>query len=79
MPDQQNEQVDDSIVEELNFNKPNFEFIPKGSHEYTQRGPYLLCKSCELEHAIFIGMDKIMVGIQEDGQPILQDRSKEGR
>lgn len=60
--------------EELDFNKPNFEFIPKGSHEFRQYGPYLICKSCELEHATWVGMDKIMTGILEDGSPILKDR-----
>ncbi len=69
-----NEKEEEPIIEELDFNKPDFLFIPKGSHEYTQRGPYLVCKSCELEHATYIGMERIMVGVSEDGQPILEVR-----
>lgn len=59
-------------VEELDFTNPTYSFIPKGSHEWRQRGPYLVCKSCELEHAVWIGIDKQMVGVSEDGQPILK-------
>jgi len=58
----------------LDFNKPNFTFIPKGSHEWRQQGFYLICKSCELEHAVWIGNTKLMVGISEGGQPILKER-----
>lgn len=64
-------------VEELDFTNPTYSFIPKGSHEWRQRGPYLVCKSCELEHAVWIGIDKQMVGVSEDGQPILKSLSVE--
>jgi len=60
--------------EVLDFNKPSFTFIPKGSHRWRQQGPYLVCKSCELQHAIYIGPDKIMVGINKKGEPILKSR-----
>lgn len=66
-----NEKTNDEV---LDFSKPDFEFIAKGSHEWRQRGPYLECKSCDLEHATWIGMEKIMVGTKEDGQPILKSR-----
>lgn len=69
--EQQNEEP---IVEELDFTKPDFQFIPKGSHQWRQQGPYLVCRSCELEHATYIGMEYIMKGITEDGQPILERR-----
>ncbi len=62
----------------LDFNKPDFSFIPKGNHEYSQRGYYLICKSCDLEHAVWVGADKIMVGITEEGKPILKDRKELG-
>lgn len=68
------EKVDSTITEILDFTKPSFEFIPKGNHDYRQQGPYLVCKSCDLEHATYIGMEQIMVGISEDGQPILKKR-----
>lgn len=60
--------------ENLDFNNPSFSFIPKGRHSYRQEGPFLVCRTCELKHSIFIGMEKIMVGEQEDGTPILQKR-----
>ena len=69
MEEKQNEEQ-----EILDFNKPNFEFIPKGSHEWRQQGYYIICKSCELEHAVWIGNNKILVGIKEGGQPILEER-----
>lgn len=69
------EKVDENIVETMDFNKPNFEFIPKGVHEWRQQGYYLLCKSCELEHAVWIGADHIMVGVEDNGQPILRSRT----
>jgi hypothetical protein len=68
------EKENEEISETLDFNKPTYEFIPKGSHEWTQRGPYLVCKSCELEHATWIGMELIMIGLSEGGQPILKRR-----
>jgi len=60
--------------EVLNFEKPDFEFIPKGNHEFRQQGFYLICNSCELQHAVWIGPKKIMVGLDKDGRPILKDR-----
>jgi hypothetical protein len=61
----------------LDFNNPTFKFIPSGNHEWKQRGYYLICLSCELEHAIFIGPDKILVGIDDKG-PILKLRKDLG-
>jgi len=62
------------LEESLDFNKPSFTFIPKGNHKWRQQGPYLVCKSCELQHAVYIGPDKMMVGIDKEGKPILKDR-----
>ena len=62
--------------EQLNFNKPDFSYIPPARHQWQQRGPYLVCKSCSLEHAVYIGMEKIMVGETEEGKPILKKRSE---
>jgi hypothetical protein len=58
----------------LNFDKPDFKFIPKANCQFSQQGPYLICYSCELQHAVWVGMKKIMVGIDDKGQPILKDR-----
>lgn len=68
----------DAAEERVDFTKPDFSFVPKGNHDYKQRGYYLVCKSCELEHGIYIGADKIMVGIAEDGKPLLKTRRELG-
>ena len=69
----EDEPKDDSKTETLDFNQPSYRFIPQGNHEWRQQGPYLVCKSCELSHAVWIGMEKIMVGQNEKG-PILKKR-----
>lgn len=51
-----------------------FKYLPKGRHTWRQQGFYLVCKSCDLSHAIFIGPNQIMVGEKEDGQPILKKK-----
>ena len=56
------------------FDNPEFTFIPKGIHNWRQEGPYVVCRSCEIHHAVFIGMEKMMVGIDENGNPILKSR-----
>lgn len=68
------QEIDPPITETLNFNKPDFTFTPKEVHSWRQQGPYLVCKSCEIEHSAFIGINKIMVGLNEEGQPILKNR-----
>lgn len=72
--EQSNNHKDRLIEEELNFNKPDFVFIPKGSHQWNQKGYYLICTTCEIEHGTWIGQDKMMIGVKKDGQPILKDR-----
>ncbi|MBU2346620.1 MAG: hypothetical protein KJ888_20715 [Gammaproteobacteria bacterium] len=69
--EKQNEEQETEI---LDFTKPDYSFIPKGVHEWKQQGYYLVCKSCELEHAVWIGSEKIMIGIEERGKPILKRR-----
>jgi hypothetical protein len=64
--------------DELNFDKPQFTFVPKGNHVYRQEGPYIVCYSCELTHALFIGIENIMVGIDKTGAPIIKKRSETG-
>lgn len=53
-----------------------YEFVPQGLCSFRQRGTYLVCVSCEIQHAVYIGMDKIMVGEDEEGKPIIQLRSQ---
>jgi len=67
-------QMQENEGEILDFNKPSYKFIPPGYHEWVQRGYYLVCKSCELEHGTFIGPHKLLTGIDEKGKPILRNR-----
>ena len=71
---QSNEEENEIENEVIEF-KNDFTFIP-GRHLYRQAGPYLICKECTLHHAIYIGMEKMMVGEDEDGKPILKERSE---
>jgi len=76
-----NEVPKEDIIEEsegLDFNNPTFTFTPSGRHTYRQEGFYLVCKSCELHHAVFIGPSVVMVGETEEGQPILKKRNEIG-
>jgi len=72
-----NQQEEAPKIEEerfvLDFDNPDYKFTP-GRHVWRQHGPYLVCNNCELRHAVFIGMDKLMVGEEEDGTPILKTR-----
>lgn len=65
---------DDSATELFDFTKPDFVFQPKEHHDWRQQGFFLVCKSCEITHATYIGGDKLMVGINDQGQPILKSR-----
>lgn len=79
MPEKKSNQNQDEIQSEvLDFNKPDFKFIPKANHEWVQRGYYLVCLGCDLEHGVFIGPNKLMIGRKEDGTPILKNRKDLG-
>jgi len=78
---QTNEEVKEEIkpiIEEANFDKPDYIFIPKGNHVWRQEGYYLVCSSCDLIHATFIGPNKVMVGMDEKNNPILKTRKELG-
>lgn len=60
--------------ETLDFNNPSFIFKPNENHAWRQQGPYLVCKSCEIEHGSYVGMEKILIGLNKKGQPILKKR-----
>ncbi len=62
-------------TEVLDFTKPDYIFLPPGHHTFRQQGYYLVCKSCEISHAVWIGADKIMVGENKKGQPIIKKRT----
>lgn len=65
--------------EVLDFTKPDYEFVPKGYHEWRQQGPYLTCFSCELKHSVYIGTDRILTGFDAGGRPILKIRRLSSR
>jgi len=67
----------EELNETVNFSKPAYTFTP-GNHIYRQQGYYLVCKSCDLQHAVWIGASKIMVGVDEKGIPILKTRKSLG-
>ena len=73
---QEEEKKNEAYKEELNFDKPDYSFVPSGVHHYKQQGPYLVCQTCELKHAVYIGMEKIMVGEDKKGQPILKSKKE---
>jgi hypothetical protein len=58
------------------FSNPEFVFTPKGIHQWKAEGIYLVCRSCEIEHAMYIGPNKMFVGLDDDGKPILIDRDE---
>lgn len=66
----------DEEVPEVPFEvmRKDFEFIPHALCQFRQRGFYLVCCSCELQHAVYIGPNKLMIGEKEDGSPILKNR-----
>lgn len=67
----------DSQSDELHIETNKDELQPlvnpsfKG-HRWVQKGPYLVCKSCPLEHATYIGMDKQLIGFDEEGLPLFK-------
>jgi len=38
-------------------------------HDWKQRGNMIVCASCPLRHASYIGMKWLLVGIDENGMP----------
>jgi hypothetical protein len=42
-------------------------------HEWRQQGYHLVCHSCELSHAVYIGKKKLLIGINEKG-PVFEKR-----
>lgn len=56
------------------FNTEDMRTFSPGRHTWRQQGPYLVCRACELHHAIYIGMDKIMIGEDAEGRPEVRDK-----
>lgn len=71
----QKENEEEQVIPEDEVLQLEYEFKPSALCKYIQRGPYLVCTSCELQHAVHIGIDKIMTGEDEHGKPILVKRT----
>ncbi len=41
-------------------------------HKWIQQGPYLICQSCELKHAVYIGVEKHLLGYDKEGKPVIK-------
>lgn len=65
---------ENQLISEGEQLQPDYTFTPKEVHDWRQQGPYLVCKGCEIEHAQYVGMNKVLVGVREDGTPILNNR-----
>jgi hypothetical protein len=48
--------------------------VKENKHEWRQRGVYLVCISCEQEHGVHIGTKKMLVGVDDNGSPILDNK-----
>lgn len=73
MPETLENQQEEPESEVIDLNRPDFSFVP-GRHIYRQEGPYIVCRACELHHATYIGIDRLMVGEDENGKPILKSK-----
>lgn len=72
-----NEELDiqnEPISEVVDFNNPSFVFTPKETHQWRQKGFFLECRSCDINHGVYVGPDKILIGISEDGTPLFKNR-----
>jgi hypothetical protein len=67
----ENEEITPEVEEVY---KPDFVFVPGGRHIWRQEGPYLVCRDCGLHHAVFIGIENIMIGEDEQGKPIIKSK-----
>ena len=59
----------------LEINKDELKPLTEPSfkaHRWVQKGPFLICKSCPLEHGTYIGTSNLFLGIDEKGLPILK-------
>ncbi len=50
------------------------EKFKKTKHNWHMKGGWLCCDTCEYPHQTFLGLNKVMTGIDKSGSPILVDR-----
>jgi hypothetical protein len=72
-PEEKTEPIDDGIHLEARVDEIESQ-VKEGllGHQWVQRGPFLVCKSCPIEHGIYIGVDRQLVGLNDDGTPKLK-------
>ena len=68
------ETENEPLVETVDFNNPSFIFVPKETHNWRQKGFFIECRSCDITHAVYIGPEKLLVGIEKDGTPLFKNR-----
>lgn len=68
-------QLDEPFHEEgeIDLNLKNK--ISLRGHQWVQKGPWIKCRSCPLEHGSYIGIQHELRGIDEEGLPILAKRA----
>ena len=69
-----NEEIKEEVKDEGEQLAPAFKFEPKENHDWRQQSVFLVCKSCEIQHAVYIGMDKLLIGLDTEGKPIFKKR-----
>lgn len=71
--EEKTEPIDDGIHLETKVDEIENQ-IQEGllGHQWVQRGVYLVCKSCPIEHGIYIGVDYQLIGLNDDGTPKLK-------
>lgn len=76
MDNEEQEEKHEAETEVLDFTQPDYTFVPKETHTWIQRGYYLTCHGCDLEHGVYIGSEKLLIGLAGDGSPILKRRDE---
>ena len=79
----QQEETVEKALHEISFDELEeirrraIESVKNKKHVWKQKGPWIECQSCDYKHGHFVGVDKIMKGIDEDGNPFFEMRGKD--
>lgn len=46
----------------------------KEKHQWKQKGNVLICEKCKVRHGLYLPPDKIMIGQDGNGMPILKNK-----
>lgn len=70
---EESQEEDKPLVEEkVEFHQLSSPTVGK-KHDWIQKGPDLICTSCESAHGIRIGVNKRLKGFDENGQMIIEN------